>query len=109
MYFALNVTYLLCRIYLSADGSKYEGEIYLHSGVKKFGGIQISPDGKQLYAGATFEDDSVGVVTCSTSGANGAFTLAAKTDIQPNGMAIDWERSVLYYTQEGSLTKSESH
>lgn len=92
---------------MSADGTKYDGEIYLHDGVKKFGGVQISPDGKQLYAGATFSDDSVGVATCSTTGANGAFTLAAKTETQPNGMAIDWERNILYYTQEGSATKSK--
>lgn len=108
MFFCGNcLHYLRDRIYLSADGTKYDGEIYLHSGVKKFGGIQVSPDGKQLYAGATFEDDSVGVVTCATSGANGAFTVAAKTDIQPNGMAIDWERNILYYAQEGSVTKSK--
>ena len=92
---------------MSADGSKYEGEIYLHDGVKKFGGIQVSPDGSKLYAGATFEDDSVGIVTCATSGAGGVYTVAAKTDKQPNGLAADWDRNVLYYTQEGSVTKSK--
>ena len=46
-------------------------------------------------------------MACPTSGADGVFSVVAVTEHQPNGLAADWNTNILYFTDEGSLTKSK--
>ena len=95
------VTGKLWRIYLCGD--TYCKTTHLADAFDQFGGLAVTPDGTTLFAGVTFTDGSHGVVKTSTAPTSGQATwdLVAITEHQPNGMAGDWQRGVLYCTDEG--------
>ena len=67
--------------------------------------MQIPPDGKTIYAGATLDDGSYVVISTPANPVGAAtFSVVAKTVKQPNGVACDWSKNMLYYTMEGSAT-----
>jgi sugar lactone lactonase YvrE len=76
----------------------------LSAGIKQIGGLTVTPDGTTLYAGVTFSDRSKGIIKTSTAPSNGesSWSLVAKTENQPNGMAADWSEGFLYCTDEGT-------
>ena len=56
----------------------------------------------------TFEDESTGVITASTTASSEPvpYTIFAKTSEQPNGMACDFKRNTLYYTYVGGAARN---
>jgi hypothetical protein len=97
----------LWRINLCEDGKNYCSKIQLTDGLKAVGGMQIPPDGKTIYAGATLDDGSYVVITTPANPEGAAnFTVIASTIKQPNGVACDWATNTLYYTMEGDRSLS---
>lgn len=97
----------LWRINLCKAGTDYCSVRQLSDGFSAFGGLQIPPEGKVVYAGATFNDGSTAVISTSVVPENPAtYTIVSKTRRQPNGMACDWSTQTLYYTLEGNTTES---
>jgi hypothetical protein len=92
----------LWKITLCNNGTEYCSVIHITEGIHQFGGLQITPDGKTLYAGVTFEDKSHGIISTSTTYDNQHFEVVAMTKHQPNGFACDWKRNMMYYTDEGT-------
>lgn len=92
----------LWRIHLCEDNSDtYCSEIYLNEGFNQFGGLVVSPDGLNLYAGATLDDGSYALISTPTTG-NSTYSIILATAHQPNGLVGDFKRNVLYYTDEGT-------
>lgn len=97
----------LWKINLCKNGTDYCNTFHLNDGFSSFGGLQVSPDGMTVYAGATLTDGTFVVVTTPTNAENAeSYTIIAKTKKQPNGMACDWNTQTLYYTNEGSPSES---
>jgi len=92
----------LWRINLNANGSAYDGSVYLDRGFKQFGGLVVSPDGERIYAGVTFDDKSYGIIVAPTTSKIGTSTVLARTKHQPNGLSADWAHNTLFYTDEGT-------
>ena len=71
--------------------------------------MAVTPDGKTLYAGVTFDDKSHGVIRTETDavgdGKRSSWSVVARTEHQPNGMAPDWQTGDLYCTDEGTGSK----
>ena len=61
----------------------------------------ISDDKDYLYAGATFNDKSKGIIQVSIAVPN-KYSVLTKTEHQPNGFVGDWVNKILYYTDEGT-------
>jgi hypothetical protein len=94
----------LWKISLCKDGLSYCGGVYLSKGLSQFGGLAITPCGKKIYCGVTFEDGSKGIISASTVNATDTgsdFSVFLVTEHQPNGLAADWNLGKLYYTDEG--------
>lgn len=93
------------KINLCNDGKEYCSTIQLTDGISSVGGMQIPPDGKTIYAGATLSDGTPVLISTPAHpmGASN-FTVITKTVHQPNGVACDWSTNVLYYTFEGTTT-----
>jgi len=96
----------LSRISLSQDGSAYVKSIHLsNSSFAKFSGLAQTTSGSTVYAGVVFSDNSVGIISTSTSASNnGAFNVIKKTSKLPNGLAFDEVSGKLYYTEVTSNT-----
>lgn len=92
----------LWRIYLCENRTEYCHNVHLSEGLKGIGGIQVSEDGLTLYAGATLRNKSYALISTSTSESHGRFEIVALTKNKPNGLAYDYERNVLYFTDEGT-------
>lgn len=97
----------LWRINLCRAGTAYCSVRQLSDGFSAFGGLQIPPEGKIVYAGATLEDGTTAVISTASVPENPpTYTIVSKTRRQPNGMACDWTTQTLYYTLEGNTTES---
>lgn len=92
----------LWRIYLCENRTEYCHNVHLDAGLKDIGGIQISEDGLTIYAGATLNNKSHAIISTPTSGSDGLFKIIALTKNKANGLAYDYERNVLYCTDEGT-------
>ena len=92
----------LTRIYLCNDGTEYCKDIHLDQGLRDLGGIQITPDGSTIYIGATLSNGSHAILSTSSAYNGGSFEILSLTKNKANGMAADWEHSVLYCTDEGT-------
>lgn len=104
-----NIRGELWRINLCNDEKEYCSVRQLSDGFSSFGGLQIPPEGKILYAGATLENGTTAVITTATKPTNPAtFSILSKTKKQPNGLACDWTSQMLYYTLEGDAKESGS-
>jgi hypothetical protein len=86
--------------------TSYCKKLHISKGINAFGGLAVVPDGKTIFAGVTFSDGTVGVISTSTSAlsagtAEGTYSVLSRAlPFQPNGMAADWDRGVLYCTDE---------
>lgn len=97
-----NIRGELWKINLCKNGTDYCSVVKLNEGFSSFGGLQISPDGKTLYAGATLDDGTFLVIKTDTDSENlASYSILSKTRKQPNGMACNWKTNTLYYTNEG--------
>lgn len=92
----------LQRIFLCESGTSYCNVTHLSEGLRDIGGLQISPDGLTIYAGATLANRSNSIISASTSSTDGSFEVISITKNKPNGMACDWANNILYYTDEGT-------
>lgn len=91
------------KINLCENGTKYCKRLQLTDGLSSVGGMQIPPDGKTIYAGATLDDGKTHVLMSTEANPVGkaSFKVLGQTKFQPNGVAADWKNNVLYYTFEG--------
>jgi len=96
------------RINLCNDGTEYCSKIQLTDGLSSVGGMQIPPDGKTIYAGATLEDGKTHTLISTEANPVGpaTFKVIAETKFQPNGLAADWNTNMLYYTYEGNAQEA---
>jgi sugar lactone lactonase YvrE len=92
----------LWRIYLSENKLEYISSLHLNEGIKDIGGVQITPDGTTIYAGATLANKSHAIISTPTTFTNGEFEVLAVTKNKPNGFAGDWKHNILYCTDEGT-------
>jgi len=92
----------LWKITLNANGTAYDAGIHLTDGVSQFGGLQISPDGSTVYAGATLPDDSHALLSTSATVSDGTFEVVVVTKNQANGLACDFSAKICYMTDEGT-------
>lgn len=97
------VTGELWRINLCSNGTEYCGEAYYKNSkeIIQFGGLDVTPDGKTLYAGVTFADKSKGLISMPTT-SSPKYDIVAKTEHQPNGLTCDWVFNNCYFTDEGT-------
>jgi sugar lactone lactonase YvrE len=90
------------RINLCNDGTEYCHRLQLTDGLRSAGGMQVSPDGKTIYVGATLDDKThVLISTEANPVGKASFKVLGQTKYQPNGVAADWSKNMLYYTVEG--------
>jgi len=82
------------------NATAYCGSVYISEGIKQAGGMSVTKSGDTLYAGVTMDDDSKAVIM-STAGAGTYDVLVGQLKHQPNGMAFDEARGILYVTDEG--------
>jgi hypothetical protein len=96
----------LYRVYLSSNRTSYLKSIHLSStSFSHFAGLAQNAAGSVIYAGVAFKDNTVGIISASTSSSNnGAYTIVKKTTKQPNGLAFDEVGKKLYYTEVTSNT-----
>lgn len=91
------------KINLCKAGTAYCSELQLTDGLTSVGGMQIPPDGKTIYAGATLDDNKTHILMSTEANPSGkaTFKTLVQTKYQPNGLAADWANNMLYYTFEG--------
>jgi hypothetical protein len=92
----------LRKIYLCEDGTKYCNDVFLTKGVKQFGGLQITPDGRTIYAGVTLDDKSKALISADTKSRMDNFEIVTVTEHQANGLACDFDEQICYMTDEGT-------
>lgn len=92
----------LWRISLCANETSYCGGVYVE-GFDMVGGMVATNDGAYLYAGVTFLDDAgYGIIKVPTAEPIGNYTVVVKTSHHPNGMAVDWDTGLMFFTDEGT-------
>ena len=96
----------LWKIMYNDTSSQYDGQIFLKKGATQFGGLAISNDGLHIYAGAVMEDKSMALIQASTL-VPLAFDILTATPHLANGLAADFKRGVLYFTDEGTGEKMD--
>ncbi len=70
----------------------------------QFGGLAITPDGLEIYAGVALDDElkSHAIISAQTTDGRGQYKVLVATEHHPNGMAADWDHNILYFTDEGN-------
>lgn len=94
----------LWKINLCEGETNYCKKLYLSKGFDGFGGLAVTPDGENIYAAVTFDDNLKGIIYASTSfdgTGEPSYQVLLKTEHQPNGLQISWKSNMLYYTHEG--------
>lgn len=91
----------LWKIQFNETSSVYDGRIFLKQGATQFGGLAITPDGLTMYAGAILEDESMAIIKASTA-IPLKYEIVMVTPHLANGLAADFKRGVLYFTDEGA-------
>lgn len=93
----------LWKIQICANNTMYCGSIYLKDEkIMKIGGLSVTNNGEYLFAGVTFNDNTYGIISITTTNANGKYNILIKNlNKQPNGMAFDEYNNILYCTDEG--------
>lgn len=94
----------LWKIVFNETSSLYDGQIFLKEGATQFGGLAITNDGLHIYAGAVLEDKSMALIKASTAVPT-AFVVLTSTPHLANGLAGDFKRGVIYFTDEGTGEK----
>jgi sugar lactone lactonase YvrE len=90
----------LWKIHFNETSAAYDGNIFLKAGATQFGGLAVTPDGLHIYAGAVLDDDSMAIIKASTV-IPMKFDIIIATPHLANGLAADFKRGVLYFTDEG--------
>lgn len=86
--------------------ASYCKKLHVSKSIDAFGGLAVAPDGHTIYAGVTFSGGAVGIISTNTTAlaagvAESTYSVLSNAlPFQPNGLAADWERGVLYCTDE---------
>jgi sugar lactone lactonase YvrE len=93
----------LWRIALCANQTAYCGEVWL-TGLSPQG-LAASPDGLFLLAAVKLDDKSYAISNVSTTN-TGEYSIVSRIKHEPNGLAVDWDLNMLYYTgtADGTMT-----
>lgn len=91
----------LWRISLCANETEYCGEVWL-SGLSPQG-LAASLDGLFLLVAVKLEDKSYAIANVSTTN-SGEYAIVSRIKHEPNGLAVDWDINMLYYTGTADCT-----
>lgn len=100
----------LWRISYDVQAKNYTSSIHITKGFKQFGGLAVTPDGHNIYAGAIFSDKTIGIINTSTKPAligqqDYTVVIQGLPDLC-NGMQLVPSDNALYGSSEsGTLTR----